>query len=449
MMSRIAIVGAGWAGLACAVELTGRGHAVALLEAARTPGGRARSLVGPGGETLDNGQHILIGAYTHTLALMRRVGADPERLLLRLPLRLRRPDGIGLALPDLPAPWDLTLGLLLARGWSLRERLALMQRAAAWQAAGFDCDPAWTVQQLGAGLPARLIEDLIEPLCVSALNTPVTQASARVFLTVLRDALLGPRGSSHLLIPRVDLGALLPQPACEWLAARGAQLRLGQRVANIQAAAAEPGAGWRIDGENFDQLVLACPAWEAARLVRGAALAAAGMDAWPASPGLPAWAASASALQHEAIATVYLQGGPALPHPLLCLRSSPDAPAQFVFDRARLGGPPGLKAFVVSASQGDRDTLTAQVLRQAQALGWNNLKPVQTVVEKRATFACTPRLQRPGPVIASGLWACGDYLDGPYPATLEAAVRSGLSVAAGVAAQTSALKHGRTRFSLR
>jgi len=51
------------------------------------------------------------------------------------------------------------------------------------------------------------------------------------------------------------------------------------------------------------------------------------------------------------------------------------------------------------------------------------------VVEKRATFACTPQLQRPATRIAPALLACGDYVAGPYPATLEGAVRSGVQAA--------------------
>jgi hypothetical protein len=114
---------------------------------------------------------------------------------------------------------------------------------------------------------------------------------------------------------------------------------------------------------------------------------------------------------------------------MLALRSAPDAPAQFVFDRGQLGGPEGLLAFVVSASDGSRESLQAAVLAQAErqlaGLGLPALQPVQTVVEKRATFACTPSLVRPPQAIAPGLLAAGDYVDGPYPATLEGAVRSG------------------------
>ena len=85
---------------------------------------------------------------------------------------------------------------------------------------------------------------------------------------------------------------------------------------------------------------------------------------------------------------------------------------------------------MISASQGEREALQQAVLAQAtQQLGLQQLRPLQTVVEKRATFACTPGLQRPPAAVAPGLWAAGDHVDGPYPATLEGAVRSGLTAA--------------------
>ena len=115
---------------------------------------------------------------------------------------------------------------------------------------------------------------------------------------------------------------------------------------------------------------------------------------------------------------------------MLALPADATAPAQFVFDRGQLGGPAGLLAFVISASTGDAATLAAQVQAQAaKQLGLDTLQVVQTIVEKRATFACTPGLQRPAADVAPGLYACGDYIAGPYPATLEGAVRSGLEAA--------------------
>ena len=114
---------------------------------------------------------------------------------------------------------------------------------------------------------------------------------------------------------------------------------------------------------------------------------------------------------------------------MLALRNTPTAPAQFVFDRGQLSGPQGLLAFVVSASDKGREALQIAVMQQAYdqltPLGVPMLQPIQTVVEKQATFACTPALKRPSMHIAPGLMAAGDYVDGPYPATLEGAVRSG------------------------
>lgn len=417
---KVGVVGAGWAGLAAAVAACARGHAVTLCEAARVPGGRARTLpvrLPAGGEALlDNGQHILVGAYVETLRLMEQVGVRLDDVLLRLPLVLRFPDGDGLALPPWPAPWDAAAGIVTARGWSWGDKWSLLRAAAGWKRAGFTCDARASVADVSAGLTPRVRSELIEPLCVAALNTPPERSSGQVFLRVLRDALFGRGhgrwGGSNLLLPRQELGRLLPDAACAWLQARGAMVHLGRRVHELEPAA----DGWSLDGEAFDAVVLACPAPEAARLARGIA---------------PGWSAQADALDHEAIATVYVHGGPRLPLPMLALRSEAGAPAQFVFDRAQLGAPAGVLAFVVSASQGERETVERQVLEQARELGWR-VQPLQTVVEKRATFACEPGVRRPPSAIAPRLWACSDYVEGPYPATLEGAVRSGRAVAAGL-----------------
>jgi hydroxysqualene dehydroxylase len=141
---RIAVVGAGWAGLAAAVELTRLGLPVTLFEAGRVPGGRART-VKLAGRELDNGQHLLLGAYRDTLALMRLVGADPEQLLDRRPLTVVDNCGFRLALPRWPAPLNLAWGLLSARGVSLGEKLKTAWWMDQLKRAGFQVDEALTV----------------------------------------------------------------------------------------------------------------------------------------------------------------------------------------------------------------------------------------------------------------------------------------------------------------
>jgi predicted NAD/FAD-dependent oxidoreductase len=181
-----------------------------------------------------------------------------------------------------------------------------------------------------------------------------------------------------------------------------------------------------VDGEAFDAVVLATPPHEAARLLAQLAQSLPADD----KSALTAWLDACHSLQFEAIATVYAWAeGCRLAQPMLALRSTSSQPAQFVFDRGQLGGTSGLLAFVVSAAQGDRATLEAQVLAQAKAQLGLTLQVIKTVVEKRATFACTPGLQRPSAQLLPGLVACGDYIAGPYPATLEGAVRSGINAA--------------------
>lgn len=437
---RVAIVGAGWAGLAAAVRAVQRGHHVCVFEAARHVGGRARALPLrlPDGRDIriDNGQHILIGAYTETLALMRDVGVNPEQALLRHPLDLRYIDGSGLALPDWPQPFNLLWGVARAKGWRWRERLALLRRASAWQRSGFACPPHTSVAQLVAGLPERLVRELIEPLCVSALNTPLHQASGAVFLRVLRDALFSTPGGSDLLLPRTDLGRLLPEAAAAWLQAQGAELQLGQRVDALHwQPDPDQRPRWRLNQQAFDHVIWATAAPHAAQAMQQSAAHAPPAVAEP----LLDWAQQAARVTHRPITSIYAQitplpsaHSPALPRPMLALRNSAQAPAQFVFERDALCPSPqatGLLCFVISDSQGSRPTLEAAVVAQAQQQLGLCVQPLFALTEKRATFACSTDLTRPSPHIAPGLSACGDYIEGPYPATLEGAVRSGLTLA--------------------
>jgi len=416
------VIGGGWAGLAAAVEATRLGHAVTLFEMAGQFGGRARS-VSVDHRSLDNGQHILIGAYSATLAMMCTVGVDPARVFVRLPLTLVGPDGSGLRLPSGPPTVAFVRAVFARPGWSLRERLGLIAAAAGWMLRGFRCDPALSVAALTASLGSQVQAQLIEPLCVAALNTPAREASASVFLRVLKDALFSGAGSADLLLPRAGLSDLFPDPAVAWLVSRGAVLRSSSRVDRLERDA---DGGWLVDHEHFDQVVLASTSVEAARLTRDIA---------------PEWSRLAAALRFEPIVTVYLHGDRArLAEPMLTLPSDElAAPAQFVFDRGRLGGHDGVLACVVSGAAPwvERGMPLTVKAAQQQLAGLPHgssspLNELRSFTEKRATFRCTPGLQRPRGAISPGLHAAADYVAGPYPATLEGAVRSALEAVAAL-----------------
>lgn len=410
----VAVIGGGWAGLAAATTATAAGLQVSVLEMAPQLGGRART-IDSHGLPLDNGQHILIGAYSETLALMGTLGVDVAQALLRTPLRICYPEGSGLQMRSGTPVLAFLTAVARYPGWRLSAKAALLSTASRWALAGFRCDEAWSVERLTAHLPAAVRQDLLEPLCVAALNTPANQASATVFLRVLKDALFSGPGSADLLLPRLRLGELLPEPAAQWLAREGATLHLSRRVESVQ----QDGKAWRVDGERFDAVVLACSASEAGRLTADLA---------------PDWAAQARSLRYEPIITVYARGsGARLPHPMMALHADATRPAQFAFDLAALCGLDGLLAFVISGAadwvqRGSEVTQTATLAQAQQALGphlGSELVTVRCVTEKRATFLCTPGLQRPPARIRPGLVAAGDFIAGPYPATLEGAVRSG------------------------
>jgi len=397
---KVAVVGAGWAGLAAAVDLTRRGAAVTLYEAGRVAGGRGRS-VNIDGRTLDNGQHLLLGAYRETLALMRLVGADPDALFERHPLQVVDRDGFRLALPRWPAPFNVAWGLLTAATVNGSEKLktALWMQRVKWRGFRLTRDESVADWLDAAGQTGVLRRKLWEPLCLAALNTPVERASAQLFANVLRDSLGSPhRADTDLLLPRVPFGELLPEPACRWLTANGATLRFGQRVRSVSDAC--------VDGEAYDAVVVAV-----------------------APQHLQALLPEADAcFEYEPIATVYLQFATktALPFPLLHLGGATGA---WAIDRGD-----GLFGCAISG-HGDWVTLSDEALAAEieSALGLGPADWRRVIREKRATFASRPQQARPSHITADPrLILAGDYTWADYPATLEGAVRSGRRAAATV-----------------
>jgi hydroxysqualene dehydroxylase len=406
MAARVAVIGAGYAGMAAAVTLTALGIPVTVFESGPVPGGRARRITSQGTD-LDNGQHILIGAYTELFRLMRQVGVAPDALL-RLPLEVRYAEGFRLRSRRLPGPLGLLAGLMLAKGIPLAERVGAVRFLRALKKDAFRLAADTTVKALlhEHRQDGRIGRFLWGPLCVSALNTPIDQASAKVFLAVLRDTLAGGEAASDLLLPRVDLSRLFPEPAAAFVLRHGGELRLRSPVADLAAL------------EGFDALIVAVGPHQLKNLV----------------PDL------SFDYAYQPIYTCYLQYGESvrLPFPMLGLASGL---VQWAFDRGALLGERGRLACVISA-QGEHQQMALDALCErchrelAQAIpGLGTPLWSRAVAEKRATIACTPDVHRP-PTETSDprVFLAGDYTDPEYPPTLEAAVRSGVRAARSSAA---------------
>ncbi len=422
---QVAVIGGGYAGFAAAVTLARGGARVSLFESSRTLGGRAR-VVEKLDYGLDNGQHILLGAYDETLRMLRLVGVRPNVLETRR-LALVYPGLCELRAAPLPAPLHLAIGLLRAKGLSWADKRAMARLMSQLKRQAYCVEPDRPVSQLLAdsGQTDTLTRLIWAPLCVAALNTPVDQASAQVFATVLKDSLAAAASASDLLIPRVDLSELFPVPASRWLAMRGHQVRTAEPIKAIEAHE----GGYRLDGDpwstRYDQVVIATAPYHVAPLVAGL-------------PAMAPVVACIDALHHEPIVTSWLafEGPVKFPEPMIGLDGGY---GQWAFDRAALGGPEGLVGVVISARGAHREigreALEIALVAELQhALG--PLPPLRwskTITEKRATFACTPGLVRPAAATPEpGIWLAGDYVDSPYPATLEAAVRSGVGTARSI-----------------
>ena len=311
-----------------------------------------------------------------------------------------------------------------ARGLPAAQRLRAAWFMAQLRAAGFRLERDVSVDALltrfKQGPDVRRY--LWEPLCVSALNTPPADASAQVFLNVLRDSFSGTRADSELLLPTEDFSALFPDPAARFIAAAGGRVVTGCAVQAVTHAGRQLAISSSDVRAEFTHVVCALPPYRAPEVLGALPELAPALDL-------------ITRLRYEPIYSVYLQY-PAevqLPQAMVGLAGGR---AQWLFDRGRLCGQRGLIGVVISArgrhQELDQTALAAEVHAELQAALPGLPAPLwsRVIAEKRATFACTVGVQRPQqrtPI--PGLYLAGDYTASPYPATLEAAVRSGVACA--------------------
>lgn len=446
--ARVAIVGGGWAGLACAEHLARltqdqQSIAVSLFEAAPQFGGRARGLVwtptAHEPRFIDNGQHLTVGAYEQTFALLNRCGAPPWHItqlnwtgvarnatahrswtLSATPLAIRA--ALALVGPFAPTGWPLRWK------YSLVKALLAMARAN-WRDSHGMSVSEWLTQQR---VPSDLTAHFWQPLTEGALNTEIHRASTAVLMRVIKDTLAGPAQASQVLTPPVNLSV----DGVDWITRRltalGVQLTTGQRVNAISATGSVKFAQSNQQGSHaFDAIVIALPAPASLQLWRSSGLA---VD----SPTPARWAA----LQTRAITTIWIA---CTPEQMAALDHLPNwfvlDPQPGIAHLAQVAVKrPGVLAFVVSAQQGTASPTPAErasmeiALHQqiAAQLGLDlSGQPHKWITEKTATFACTTEAPAPSPNEVLGLtdlpliFRAADDLEPSYPATIESAVRSG------------------------
>ena len=436
--THVAVIGGGCAGLSAAASLIEKGFKVTVFEASSQLGGRARTVLVENNSLmhlLDNGQHILLGAYRETLALLRKVGVDEEKVFLRLPLQINMHStsaGSVFSLKSinyLPSPLNMLVGLITCKELSISElvtaiKFMLHLRKTHFRIMGDKILDQYLTEHKQ---PAKLITMLWEPLCLAALNTPITIASTQIFLNVLKDSfsndsLTTNKKNSDFLIPRLDLSKIIANPIASYIQKNNGEIKLKRRIHHLELE----GDGFALttrDGRTFfSHVVIAVPAARVDRLI-------------DSIPKLQNVYRQTQSYGYQPIYTIYLQYPPDFKLPSV-MTGLTGTLSQWVFDRGQLCNQNGLLAVIVSATGAhqmlSQDALAFEIANEIHQAFPNMPKPLwhKVIAEKRATFSCTPNLARPtNKTPQPRLYLAGDYTYADYPATIEGAIRSGITCA--------------------
>ena len=445
----VAIVGAGWAGLACALRLARAGMQPVVYESAPEPGGRARR-ARLHGHWRDNGQHLMLAGCTALRSLCAEIGIA----LPRVPFAYT--DGKhAFSLIEQQGRRGLIQALLGARGFSWGDRgrmvaaLALMQLQG-WSAPAEQTVADWLRQEKQ---PATLIEYFWEPLTLAILNTPIEQAAMRRLSAVLRDTLGVGCEALEILQPTTNLSESVVTPLVQAIEGAGGRIGCGQRVKAITRDSdgryritrqraenkAEANGQMQTDATHggFDHVVLAMPPWALPHIDLPA--------------GLPFDAAELSArFGAQPIATVYLgfDTNVRLPTPLVQLAGPATGDTRiWAMDRAHCAEP-GVITLSLSANGPwtglDHATLVEHCLQNLQAaIGlsapcrWHQVVSVKHATPAATTAANLLPQERSlwhgdG---SGGIHLTGDWTHPQYSATLEAAVAAGFATAEKIIAK--------------
>ena len=463
--ARVVVVGGGLAGITAAIALREAGARVTLLEARPRLGGATCSFTRDG-LVVDNGQHVFLGCCSAYRELLTRLGmTGAVSVQDRFDVTVLSPGGRArLRRTGLPGP--LHMGQALARYsfLTLGERLRVARAALAMMRLD-PARPGLDRERLGDWLAARgqgerarrVLWDLFT---VSALNVAGDDASMTLAATVVKTALLGAKDAADIGVPAIPLGDLHGQAGAQLLERLGADVRVGAKVAAVEASGgglrvrlrqravsapsepfipngnpppAHPPTGADDDAGSVieaDGVVLAVPPEAAARLVPAGAA-----DAGP-GPGPDRWRElGASPIVN--VHVIYDRRVTDLP-----FAAAVDSPVQWVFDRTRPSGLPEGQYLALSQSAADDLVdVPAARLREQFVPALEDLFPAArdaritdffVTRERRATFRQGPgsAALRPGAATAlPGLVLAGAWTDTGWPDTMEGAVRSGLNAA--------------------
>jgi len=449
-VKHIAIVGAGLAGLTASVLLTEAGYEVTLLERHKTPGGRIRRVSAMNGETfIDWGQHLMLGAYHHTLKLLDRLGTRNQLLPVTEATPFvtqdgkRRPYRIG----RLPAPLHALPGLFHLSQLSVKDRLNLGRPMLAAKIQSrlrpvkLDRTTALDWLRRHHQTPAA-IRDFWEPLALATLNTPLAEASALLLAVVLSKGFFARRTDAQPLLPTGTLHDLLLQPALDRIRRKNGRMLANCRVTGLEfrdggAAGVQTAEAGTI---RADAVILALPPWALEPVLK-------------TSPALSKLGRITTDFEPSPIVSLELwYDRPWLRYPYAGLLGTK---AQWIFNHQANGSGGGYRVSVVISAADDielpreafLETVIGEIRRYFPEARGAKVARHMLIRDFRATFRARAGLAEKRPRPETGipnLFLAGDWIDTGLPGTMESAVKSGFMAAEAVTKENPGMFHGRS-----
>jgi len=439
--SEILIIGSGWAGISAAIPLIEQGKQVCIIDSAKAPGGRARC-VSYRDYHVDNGTHIMVGAYTHTLALIKKVhkrNTWNENLLLErqtLNLSYKQRNDIDITLPavPLPAPLNIVCSFLFASGLSFKDKLQILSLGLKIKLnivpLKSDINLKTFLKQQNQSL--KVIKSIWEPLCIAILNTPIAQASTEIFLRVLKDSFFKNSKASNLLFFKTDLSVAFPSAAQKYIEQHKGLIHFNRRATSITKEDDHYIINTKLTKYKTKHVIIATAPIATKKL----------LSDLTNNNKHNVLINNLKAFTYQPICTVYLQ----YPKEVSCGRTMQGflgTTVQWVFNKS---------------TQEQPNLISVVISSEGSHMEWDNTKLIQTVTgelaefyqewpqpdnafvirEKRATFTASVNINRIRPSNKTdihNIWLAGDYTNTHYPATLEGAVRSGHQCAQHILAE--------------
>jgi hydroxysqualene dehydroxylase len=429
MAKHVVIVGGGLSGLAAAIHLASRSVRVTILEQKPAPGGRAYSFRDKvTGDTIDNGQHVLIAGYDRTMRFLETIGTRDLLRTQPIPLlRFHHPirGFCEFRLSRLPVPLNLLTGILSTSLLTFGDRIRLLRAGMKLVDTAGSIVPRLTIGEWLRSMhqSPEAIRSFWEPLAVSIMNESIDRASAALFVGAMRKAFLGRASDAAIAMPTVGLSQLYVDHAVRHVLLRGGEVRCNSAVTGVSGDADHfltvdvRGA----DPLRADAVISAVPPQGLLSFLPfGVAGEYSHLEAITSSPivSIHLWF-ERDVMPHDSVGLIGRR-------------------VQWLFNRRLISHEHGAGAHLSAVMSGahqfvgmTKDELVEIALTDVRsAYPQATERPYHAVVirEKHATFSSSPDAERlrPGAVTGiRGFFLAGDWTATGYPATIEGAVQSG------------------------